>query len=1045
MARLGQFSFAGGELDPLLHGRVDLQQYGNSVSLARNFFAKKYGGLANRAGTRLVLETATAPWLLPFNFGSAQSYVLTLTDQACRFLTQGGVIEVEATDATLVNGDFSGGITGWTDESAGSATVLAGSTAQAISPTGATRLGNMTFAAGIAAAFDGVTAKINGQCAQRRNANSGWVGLDWGSGNDKTVVGVRIYGSTDAGLRGDNPNVTLDLEGSADAFATAVLLGSVTVRDANGIVVELTDGVITSTAYRYHRVVIRGGSSSSNAIVAQVEFLGLVTTVGRATLTGDSGDAAILQQQMTTTDLDQEHVLGVTVEGSDLARVLVRIGASSGGAEFLDDYELEPGLHAVAFTPGASPFYLQFRNADDEPVTVRSVRLLDDEPLQIPTPYLESEVERITYTQSRDVMTLCHPNHAPRELIRRGHLSWSLTPLELTPDVAAPTNLSATLAAGSGSTTHTYVVTASRDGLESLPSASDSVSSAPATLTPTNNVGLTWTAVAGAESYAVYKNRNGLFGFIGTTETTSFTDDGINAAVDDTPPRARDPFSDGRHPAAVDYFEQRLAFGGGTLTPEVGQLSRTGDFRNFAVSEPLKDDDAIAFRPAGRKMGEIRHLLGMRSLLIFTSETVWSLSRGENGLTPALEGGLQPQDGPGASFVQPLAIGRYALYVRDGGDAAMGMAYEFAADGWTTADLTLLAGHLLRPRRIRQWSWARRPWALVWAVCGDGVALSCTYEPEQQVTAWTRHETQGRFLSVCAVDEGLEDAAYFAVARRLNGVWRYFVERMASRQIVDVRDSYFVDCGLSYDEPHAVTGCTAAEPVILTAPGHDFLAGDFVDVNGLVGPTVLNDRRYRVGVVAGDSFELLTDIPSDPPSADYIDGRANPAWIEGGTVRKALASFSVPHLEGETVAILADGGELAQEVVPAGGTITLLRPASRCHIGLPYNADMISLPLAGTPANGGGPELTGAKKAVKAVYVFVDASRRLQAGPTLERLDSFKPPAPQLWDVPEQPISRMIRVPIEARWGEQPRVAVRQAAPLPVEVLAIIPEIDVGG
>ncbi len=116
--------------------------------------------------------------------------------------------------------------------------------------------------------------------------------------------------------------------------------------------------------------------------------------------------------------------------------------------------------------------------------------------------------------------------------------------------------------------------------------------------------------------------------------------------------------------------------------------------------------------------------------------------------------------------------------------------------------------------------------------------------------------------------------------------------------------------------------------------------------------------------------------------------------------RKAEASFSVPHLEGETVAILADGGELAQEVVPAGGTITLQRPASRCHIGLPYDADMISLPLSGTPSNQGGPELTASKKAVKAVYVFVDSSRRLQAGPTLERLDSFKPPRRPFWMCP---------------------------------------------
>jgi hypothetical protein len=59
---------------------------------------------------------------------------------------------------------------------------------------------------------------------------------------------------------------------------------------------------------------------------------------------------------------------------------------------------------------------------------------------------------------------------------------------------------------------------------------------------------------------------------------------------------------------------------------------------------------------------------------------------------------------------------------------------------------------------------------------------------------------------------------------------------MASRQIVDVRDSYFVDCGLSYDEPYPVTGVSLGNPVVLTVPGHDFVAGDFVDVDDLVGP-----------------------------------------------------------------------------------------------------------------------------------------------------------------------------------------------------------------
>ena len=45
---------------------------------------------------------------------------------------------------------------------------------------------------------------------------------------------------------------------------------------------------------------------------------------------------------------------------------------------------------------------------------------------EIPHPYLEAELFDVNHVQSADVITLVHPNHAPRELRRLGATQWEL-------------------------------------------------------------------------------------------------------------------------------------------------------------------------------------------------------------------------------------------------------------------------------------------------------------------------------------------------------------------------------------------------------------------------------------------------------------------------------------------------------------------------------------------------------------------------------------------------------------------------------------------
>ncbi len=135
------------------------------------------------------------------------------------------------------------------------------------------------------------------------------------------------------------------------------------------------------------------------------------------------------------------------------------------------------------------------------------------------TPYAAADLPTLKFVQSADTMTLTHPGYPPQNLTRTGHAAWSFTTLVFAPSTAAPTGLSSNHGGGGVS----YVVTAinATTGEESLPSTAVGVAD--------ENSTLSWSAVAAAGSYSVYKLRGGVYGFIGTASGTGFTDSGIVA------------------------------------------------------------------------------------------------------------------------------------------------------------------------------------------------------------------------------------------------------------------------------------------------------------------------------------------------------------------------------------------------------------------------------------------------------------------------------------------------------------------------------------
>lgn len=71
-------NFTSGELDPLLRGRSDLQQYQNGLERAKNVMIQPQGGIRRRDGLKFIgdLTGFTDFKLIPFEFSTTDSYLL---------------------------------------------------------------------------------------------------------------------------------------------------------------------------------------------------------------------------------------------------------------------------------------------------------------------------------------------------------------------------------------------------------------------------------------------------------------------------------------------------------------------------------------------------------------------------------------------------------------------------------------------------------------------------------------------------------------------------------------------------------------------------------------------------------------------------------------------------------------------------------------------------------------------------------------------------------------------------------------------------------
>ena len=698
-------------------------------------------------------------------------------------------------------------------------------------------------------------------------------------------------------------------------------------------------------------------------------------------------------------------------------------------------------------------YYAKTAHSNSQPPNATNWYALPaDMTYEIPSPYLEAELFDIHYVQSADVMTIVHPSHAPRELRRLGATKWELKTINFGSPIASPTGVSVSSYIPSSSSTnadtfenHEYVVTAIGSNLidESAQSSSASVN---------NNIFVTgakntisWNAVTGAARYRVYKEQAGVFGFLGETTSTTIVDANIAPDFSRTPPVYDNPFpSSNNFPGAVSYFEQRRVFAGTNNDPQTIYMTKSGTESNMSFGIPIRDDDRIKFRVAAREANTIRHIVPLTQLLLLTGSAEWRIaSVNSDAITPSSIS-VKPQSYVGANNAQPVIVNNSMVYAAARGGHVRELGYNWQANGFITGDLSLRAPHLFDNFTIIDMALAKAPLPIVWMTSSSGKLIGFTYVPEQQVGAWHQHDTDGTFESVATVSEGNDDVVYCVIKRTINGATKKYIERMGTRLYATQRDSFFVDAGATYNGTNTNTGLnvtisggtnyTKGESVTITANYNLFNAPPNIDDKGDAIVLVDGTDFYRCNIVSTTSQTVATaKLDKDLPAS-----LRNTPITTYEVARNVISGIT--WLEGKTVSILADGAVHPQKVV-SSGSITLDRAASVVHVGLPYESDLQSLPLA-LQAEAFG---QGRVKNLNHVWVRVLESSGIFAGPSADKLVEAKQRTTEPYGSPPNLKTEDIKIMLTPTWQDNGQLFVRQSDPLPLTIVGLTLEVAIGG
>jgi len=488
---------------------------------------------------------------------------------------------------------------------------------------------------------------------------------------------------------------------------------------------------------------------------------------------------------------------------------------------------------------------------------------------EVTTTFAQTDLAEIRFVQSADVLYLLHPNFPPKQLVRTSALVWTLSDITFTDGPYGETNTTTTTLTPSAATGAGVVLTAS------------------AVTGINNGQGFLSTDVG-----RFIRLREGTtWGYVLITGYTSTTVVTVTVLATLTNINAKSTWRMGLwstttgFPSCGAFYEDRLFLAGSALALQRLDGSKSSSYTNFSPSAndgTIAADNAVAFTLNSDDVNAIRWMApNEKALLVGTSRGEWLVraSSLSEAVTPTNING-KPASRHGSAEVAPVNAGKATLFVQRANRKVRELAYVFEVDGFKAPDMSVLAEHITRPS-VNEIVYQEQPQAIVWGVRGDGVLLGLTYERDQEVVGWHRHELGGfsnaaktlvpvvESVAVVTDPSATRDELYMIVRRYINGQSRRYVEYMSKLWEVEdfQEDAFYVDCGWTVVNSPASASVTG----LFHLEGQE--VGVYVDGTKHPSQTVTNGKITlgRAGTIVTLGYYYNSDgqtLPLDGGSQD---------------------------------------------------------------------------------------------------------------------------------------------------------------------------------
>lgn len=757
------------------------------------------------------------------------------------------------------------------------------------------------------------------------------------------------------------------------------------------------------------------------------------------------------------------------------------------------------GERCVLYSPSGSGYVMEWGNqyvrvySVSKELTFADVGALCDEHTHALT---EADLPNISFDYSQGVVYVFCPGKETLKFIPSNGGGGFLTPVFSIPP--APSFLS-DAASGSGYLVD-YKITYVIGGEESLgvqltylgygiPQAAGEINKLNMILTVIGNASLV------TEMRVYRRPRNaGAFGYIGSSSAffvsggnlgASFSDIGQAADYTHGLPTLADTVT-GRGLSGPEAFlsgvgiiyQDRLILNVNDY-PESIEASRTGLKNNFYQDHPLSDDSSLTFKAGTSGVAKILRFLDSDGLIVFTSIGVF-LNNGVlsvTNLSLAKKGNWVIDKN-----IPPLGVPGGALFVdvSTGGIRALRWSTELAS--YAADEISVFSNHLFEKRTVKSWAFQEGDAPLLWVVFSDGEYASLNYEREQEMRAWTRHDSFANMECV--------------VATGVNGQMCFLVEKDDVRY-VELTVPRFIKNSDYVSNPEADKGLSA-QSMDSAVSFQNILNDNLVGADVMrITPVVDGVWDGQLQVNCGTSGLFLAPGPGttgnmlkffNPDDGSEVDlkviARHNnneiivetsstfPSEFAESNPRLYLTSktFSgLDHLEGEFPAVVGDGYvicspnnddqnyELAQVI---GGVLTLttdINPAI-VHIGRAFVSDIETL----EPATVEQRPIFIESKTDNKVYIKTYRSSGIYLGNKFPPNDKVKWEGDSNQDMVDiesisidyeqetqilanryqAPTTKRHEVILPGDWNSSARVCLRNVDPKAFEILSIIPDLQ---